>query len=986
MGSVNVPGGKVDAALSGASGQGLTGSLGTDLSGSMGSFSGGVTVGPNGNVNGNAMGSVNVPGGTVDASLSGASGQGLTGSFGTDLSGSAGSLTAGVTVGPGGSFSGSGSGSVNLPGGGSLSGSVSSNGQGSIGANIGGVNLNVGLGGGSGYRLRFRITGWFRNEYRIGKRVRVWYTSVNADVSTNVNRRTKRLETTDAKHGSNQRCINNSEAVPKDEKPEYNWTDVTEEFVAASRDLHLGELYHDSMFGLFEAMSAIEMMDPKMDAGMLCNQIQRKVLNFEQAVEAGDVKINNLSHSELIGVMDASMACLVTWLEGHSLAQTVFTNLYLHNPYVIEDRSLKAFSICMLKIVDHIRDRVNRAGVFEEEDFQSMTYGFKMADQVTDIRATGMLKEVEDDMNRILKITRSKPGEDRDQQTEIEHEQTNAVYCRLKFYRLFFTMLLAFNKEKCEGIEQAQKLILQLLDLLPVINNTVHMGIVPDDKEVGKNDYPTIMGFEPLVNQRLLPPTFPRYTVIRSRGEALYHIEGLLHRLQMVTTVPQMTSFQTILEAFKEFSKYSPCVLSRSILQLTFLPQNKRVFGKTSMVDFLKDAARGFAAPPVLYQKSPLYNNAQIKGYVDAWFMQAVRPFSNLIHITGHNRARQRDKWGQVLEEMSTLQEEGDKVDAYIHGILIKQEPSRSHMACLSGWVLYHTIQAMIQYVLAGFELELYADFEYHYIYWYLYEMLYPWLINALHRADNFLLDHETMADNQQKGRSNKKNRKKKRTRTLNKEITLAQAEQSMFGGYYKAVTGFRLDGKMKPPNFRFDKEDVRYTHRFHPFTSVSTPPCVQYLQYKDMSDMNRYEAEASALNLYAASCKCFQQAKQIYESMIVHTDEANSKELNALLKVAKTNLIVMRLLMDGHKKESDVSCYCGIACYSRTLPSATMDVFYIIMHLSSPTTLKTRPSIAIFCLKMMISMLFETMIIRNFGDRSSDLHNGKKYTFPISF
>jgi hypothetical protein len=39
-----------------------------------------------------------------------------------------------------------------------------------------------------------------------------------------------------------------------------------------------------SRFGLFEAMSAIEMMDPKMDAGMMCNQINRKVFNLEQAV------------------------------------------------------------------------------------------------------------------------------------------------------------------------------------------------------------------------------------------------------------------------------------------------------------------------------------------------------------------------------------------------------------------------------------------------------------------------------------------------------------------------------------------------------------------------------------------------------------------------------------------------------------------------------------------------------------------------------
>ena len=38
-------------------------------------------------------------------------------------------------------------------------------------------------------------------------------------------------------------------------------------------------------FGLFEGMSAIEMMDPKMDAGMMCNKTKRKVLNLQQSIE-----------------------------------------------------------------------------------------------------------------------------------------------------------------------------------------------------------------------------------------------------------------------------------------------------------------------------------------------------------------------------------------------------------------------------------------------------------------------------------------------------------------------------------------------------------------------------------------------------------------------------------------------------------------------------------------------------------------------------
>lgn len=49
--------------------------------------------------------------------------------------------------------------------------------------------------------------------------------------------------------------------------------------------MQLGELvHHQKFFGLFEAMSAIEMMDPKMDAGMCCNKNPAGPLTFETAV------------------------------------------------------------------------------------------------------------------------------------------------------------------------------------------------------------------------------------------------------------------------------------------------------------------------------------------------------------------------------------------------------------------------------------------------------------------------------------------------------------------------------------------------------------------------------------------------------------------------------------------------------------------------------------------------------------------------------
>ena len=52
-------------------------------------------------------------------------------------------------------------------------------------------------------------------------------------------------------------------------------------------------------FGLFEGMSAIEMMDPKMDAGMMCNQTKRKVLNLQQSIEVCQYVISDLERNSL---------------------------------------------------------------------------------------------------------------------------------------------------------------------------------------------------------------------------------------------------------------------------------------------------------------------------------------------------------------------------------------------------------------------------------------------------------------------------------------------------------------------------------------------------------------------------------------------------------------------------------------------------------------------------------------------------------------
>jgi hypothetical protein len=61
----------------------------------------------------------------------------------------------------------------------------------------------------------------------------------------------------------------------------------------------------------------------------------------------------------------------------------------------------------------------------------------------------------------------------------------------------------------------------------------------------GENEL--IPGFEPLINQRLLPPTFPRYTKIKPRAEALVYFSDMVDRFKTITKILSITSLHQVL-------------------------------------------------------------------------------------------------------------------------------------------------------------------------------------------------------------------------------------------------------------------------------------------------------------------------------------------------------------------------------------------------------------------------------------------------------
>lgn len=115
--------------------------------------------------------------------------------------------------------------------------------------------------------------------------------------------------------------------MPHSSDQHIQWQDVHDVLRQAAVQLQPGELLHTESFNLFEAMSAIEIGDPKMDAGLDA----ANAATADELVQQGHAP-EELSNEQILAVMDKLLALQASWHTGNALPQTVFTCLYLLRP------------------------------------------------------------------------------------------------------------------------------------------------------------------------------------------------------------------------------------------------------------------------------------------------------------------------------------------------------------------------------------------------------------------------------------------------------------------------------------------------------------------------------------------------------------------------------------------------------------------------------------------------------------------------------
>ncbi|KAA0170305.1 hypothetical protein FNF28_01533 [Cafeteria roenbergensis] len=132
------------------------------------------------------------------------------------------------------------------------------------------------------------------------------------------------------------------------------WRDVTELASAARAELGVGDLLFAKGFAFGEAMNVVELMHPRMDPGM---RVRRQADDLiRERVETGALRLH-LPIADLVRVWDALFQQTFSFLDANSMAETVFSCLYLHRPALAALRERACLpAVCSVGRSDQVVD------------------------------------------------------------------------------------------------------------------------------------------------------------------------------------------------------------------------------------------------------------------------------------------------------------------------------------------------------------------------------------------------------------------------------------------------------------------------------------------------------------------------------------------------------------------------------------------------------------------------------------------------------
>ncbi|CAK9136483.1 unnamed protein product [Ilex paraguariensis] len=671
------------------------------------------------------------------------------------------------------------------------------------------------------------------------------------------------------------------------------WADVSPLLESACKDLQDGELVHGENFNLFAAMSALEIMDPKMDSGIVC-----RYYSVDEAIENGAAPVplsfdKTIDVQCTIDIMDHLLACEATWHKGHSLAQTVYSCIYLQRPDRTSSHAL-LHSYCRVirATCNSVVSVVSETRTHEEEDLFTMAYGLPLKGD-GDEKNLSMLHAVEETISRQLRACKA-PSSKKRLVEDVEPLQTNldleegyckSLLCRLRFRKHFYHVLTCMRRPQGRGLELARKHIAScLLELDSILKSAEFLGSNNacetsldgiEGRTTASGRQP--IGFDSTLNNRLAAPTPPRAIKILSWKKAVEYFQKLLHDLDIICSYSLDPLFEGVLRFVVEFQKFQPDLVARAHLQLLLLQEGK-LYGRDPVFAMICKAA----VLPEVTKSHDIQKNESV--------VQLVQLVISLLRILCTNAAWQRRKLGKIVQDWRVIYLQLElafrKEFGEISSTSIDENVCIKISKHILNWVEEQTYWIASRFLMLGFELELYSPCEYCMVYWYIYVVL----IKLAEKTHLKMLTSNEIA--KRKGKKKRESLKDAaRDYQIPPVVLLLQCQIYLAEGLTMMLAALRNEHKVFQSLGPFNTEHERFIQHFEFLQRACIPDHVSYLSFKESTN----HARLSTIVVY----NCFKDAQRIAKELrsSFSNDRDRMVELRQIEQVAEHNGVALNLV-----------------------------------------------------------------------------------------
>jgi hypothetical protein len=732
-----------------------------------------------------------------------------------------------------------------------------------------------------------------------------------------------------------------SEEKPKD----IVYVDRMEAFRTAVKALAPGSVKHADGVRLQEVISAVEILDPRTDSNCGYKSVQslKDLVAAKQVL--GDAELKGLTQEDYQSTLERLFMLETMWLEGRALPQTIFTCAYMHDLSALAKVCplLHAYLRGVTKFVVQNVDVIARADVREEDEFPTFTFNLNLHtdDAVPDVIAA--LENAHADV-------------------------TKRGWTTVAAYFAFHIALVRIGSELDRGVAHvgvtSATHIPSALQALEIMRKGAAGSHTPNS---GKLFHETTVRWVTSLTPLAVLAPIPMANVFTYFAKLLNDLN------EVCATIPKIESSLSDLMSFvMDFSASTPCLMVRSrLMVLAYNNETSVILEKETITNLVVDMfATTYGCPTLklIYQGDEPTLKAisayrfskfkELKKYRSDVVVPDIDDGTQFMKLTQHqvmeflgklgrvilhmlfsvlnNRARYRRRLANLFADLGTLQQMAWEIDTNIFGGGINclehyfngDKASTSTETCeqctaaqqavvLTAFVMDIVLRCMLDFMLVGVELELYATEELSLVYTYTDYALSCLAenCNALYKARDFITRNGGA-----------------RTQRLFPPIVLARkmclptpavalrvdALRYIIGGLVRFHC-YLSRAEVLPPTASRGIVSLRtkHEHRFHPFTFLMRPSYFRYEAYeRHLGTFHHMDMEV----LLDSARQCLLKAIERCEEIRSGVPNVTADICSRWIAMCKANLVCAKIVSSLVEKKQTSEWTVGVDVTSGNL------------------------------------------------------------------